>query len=266
MKFFHQYNDQTFILHNNKLRFEPHLHPELEIIIMFKGEGSVIINNKEFFIKNGDFVIVFPNMVHEYKTDSVVEVGKFIFLPDFIPDFNVLLKNQMPHSPVISSENAQKSNLHSLAREIIERYDISSPPVKNAYLALLTGKILELCELEEKKRSEHNTVSAVFEYCQNNYRNNITQKEVAKALHISESYLSHIFCCKMKVNFRSYINILRINEACRLILQNDKNINDIVEESGFSSIRSFNRAFIKNTGLTPTQYRKKLNCRTNSNI
>ena len=87
----------------------------------------------------------------------------------------------------------------------------------------------------------------------------VTQQDVAVALHISESHLSHIFGSKIKINFRNYINILRTNKACRLILQTDKNIVAISDECGFSSIRSFNRAFVRNVGMTPTQYRKTFN-------
>ena len=101
----------------------------------------------------------------------------------------------------------------------------------------------------------HKIIDNIFDYCQKNYTNQITQQDVAVALHISESHLSHIFGSKIKINFRNYINILRTNKACRLILQTDKNIVAISDECGFSSIRSFNRAFVRNVGMTPTQYR-----------
>jgi AraC-like DNA-binding protein len=60
---------------------------------------------------------------------------------------------------------------------------------------------------------------------------------------------------RIKINFCSYINILRVNEACSLLQQSDKSIIEIAEESGFSSLRTFNRAFLRHVGISPREYR-----------
>lgn len=256
MNFFHQYHHETQILHNRKLDFPPHLHNEVEIIVLFQGEAAVTVNEKHYRLAEGDFLIVFPNTIHSYFTESAVDVGKFIFPPETIPELGSVFKNKYPLCPVISREKADSAKLSALATEIIDTYEGSAPLVRRAFLTLLTAKLIELCELAEMQKFDHNTLNAVFEFCQKNFRQNITQEAAAEALHISKSHLSHIFCVKMKINFRNYINTLRTNEACRLILQSDRSMTDISNECGFSSIRSFNRAFIKNVGMTPIQYRR----------
>ena len=258
MRFFHQYHGETQIIHNQKLNFEPHLHIEVEIIAIFSGRAKVTVNNKTFTAQDGDFIVVFPNTIHSYTAETPVDVGKFIFNPDFVSEMGYIFKTKFPQNPVISKKDAESLRLELTAREIIEQYNNGSSLVKKAYISLLTAKLLELCPLEDKNNYEHNTVSEVFNFCQKNFRSNITQKSVSDALHISESHLSHIFCSKVKMNFRSYINILRINEACRLMLESDKNIIDISGECGFSCVRTFNRVFIRNVGLSPTQYRKNI--------
>lgn len=256
MKFFHQFHGTPQIIHNDFLTYEAHLHFEVEIIALLSGNATLTIGQNDFRIGAGDFVIVFPNTVHSYSAEGSVDVGKFIFSPDTVPELNAVFMEKFPKTPIISAQSAKKTGIANLTKDILNSYSGSSSLVKGAYLTLLTGKILELCELEEKEKLNHNIIDSIFDYCHNNFHNNITQHDVANALHISESHLSHIFSIKMKINFRSYINILRTNKACRLILQTDKSIVDISDECGFSSIRSFNRAFVRNVGMTPTQYRK----------
>ena len=72
----------------------------------------------------------------------------------------------------------------------------------------------------------------------------------------SKYYISHLFSMKLKVRFNDYINSLRINDACRQLRQTDKTVTEISECVGFNTLRTFNRAFIKQVGTSPSEYRK----------
>lgn len=257
MKFFHQYHTSPQIIHNNKINFEAHLHEAVEIITLFKGQTKLNVDGESYTMRAGDFLIIFPNTVHSFYCDVEVDVGKFIFSPQSVPNLTSFFDGKRPKCPIIKAGEAALKGLNTLSREILECYHQSSPSVKSAYLFLLTAKLLELCELKAKEGSD-DIVRQVFDYCQKNYTDKITQADVARALHISGSYLSHIFMYKLKINFCSYINILRINHACSLLSQTQKSITEISSESGFLSLRSFNRAFARYVGTTPKEYRKSL--------
>lgn len=252
MNFFHEYHREPRIIHNQRIRFDPHLHYEIEIIALFRGKVSLTLGGKDYLMNEGDLLIVFPNTVHSYTTEENVDVGKFIFSPDTLPELGEIFKKKAPMSPIISGS----TELQELSKEILLSFEKSSPTVKKAYLLLLTGKLLEKCELESREDFDGDTLNSILDYCQKNYRVGIKQKDVASFLHISESYLSHIFSAKMEMNFCRYINILRVGEACRLLTESDKSITEIAYECGFSSLRSFNRAFSDCKGVTPRQYRK----------
>ena len=49
--------------------------------------------------------------------------------------------------------------------------------------------------------------------------------------------------------------MLRVNKACRLLDETDKNIVTISEEVGFGSLRTLNRSFLEIIGTTPVKYR-----------
>ena len=59
-------------------------------------------------------------------------------------------------------------------------------------------------------------------------------------------------------NFPQYINELRIEKAKeKLIRESDKKVIAVAYESGFRSLSAFNRAFKKNAGINPSEYRLK---------
>jgi len=88
---------------------------------------------------------------------------------------------------------------------------------------------------------------------------NLNLNLIAKKLELNESYFSHLFNQNSTKNFTSYINTIRIKEAKKLLTNKDFSNYTIVSiglESGFNSKSAFYNAFKKETGITPTEYRK----------
>lgn len=84
--------------------------------------------------------------------------------------------------------------------------------------------------------------------------------KLSDKLEIPSRYLSQIINQYKKQSFYDYINGLRTDHACQLLLNpNGKTIQEIFFESGFNSKTSFNTAFKKHLGLTPSQYKAKVN-------
>ena len=79
---------------------------------------------------------------------------------------------------------------------------------------------------------------------------------LAAALSLSEGHISHLFTYRLHQSFPDYINALRTNEAIRLLRNPKISISDVCTSCGFNSIRTFNRAFLKQYGISPSQYRK----------
>jgi transcriptional regulator GlxA family with amidase domain len=73
--------------------------------------------------------------------------------------------------------------------------------------------------------------------------------------HKSSPYLSRIFKNHMGQSFQDYLNALRVNRACTLLVTSDITITDVAIESGFEHFRTFSRVFKEVKGLTPKEYR-----------
>lgn len=88
----------------------------------------------------------------------------------------------------------------------------------------------------------------------------LTIQQLSEELNTNNKYISTLINQEFDVNFVSFINKYRIEEAKKLLINNTKKhltIEGIGNESGFKSKSAFNAAFKKFTGLTPTQFIKK---------
>ena len=86
----------------------------------------------------------------------------------------------------------------------------------------------------------------------------LTLNEVAIAIGTNRTYLSEYLNNNLNTTFYEYVNGFRVQEACSLLISDErKSLSEIAELSGFNSLSTFNRAFVKNTGETPARYIKK---------
>lgn len=86
---------------------------------------------------------------------------------------------------------------------------------------------------------------------------NITLRAVAERMNVNFQQLSEILNKDIKKNFNTYINEFKVEEAKRLLVEEPElPVIRIAFMVGFNSLRTFNRAFSKNTGYTPIDFRK----------
>ncbi len=86
----------------------------------------------------------------------------------------------------------------------------------------------------------------------------ITIQELALELRTNRTYLSNFINAHKQMNFKTWINQLRIEEARILLTQYPElSIRDITEKVGYGELSNFSRQFKVITGLTPSQWRKE---------
>ena len=99
--------------------------------------------------------------------------------------------------------------------------------------------------------------SSVIQYVTDNLCNDVTLSDVAEELGYEYHYLSSLFNDCFDMNFKSFINLLRYDAACRMLADKSVDITSVASECGFGSIRNFNRVFKKMSGLTPREFRSQ---------
>ena len=89
----------------------------------------------------------------------------------------------------------------------------------------------------------------------------VTIQEISKDLQIPTRELSILINHTLGQHFFDFVNTYRIENAKKILKDHAKSKETILEilyEVGFNSKSSFNTAFKKHTGFTPTEYRKTL--------
>ena len=100
-------------------------------------------------------------------------------------------------------------------------------------------------------------VSDVKQLLEEKYFQEINLKTIALEYNVSVSRLSHIFRDSTGVPVMRYLLLCRLEAAKRYLLQTTLPINEIAEKCGFRDYSNFSRAFRKETGNTPSQYRQE---------
>jgi len=94
-----------------------------------------------------------------------------------------------------------------------------------------------------------------LEYLQHNFEKRISLDEMASLCNISSSYFSKLFQKVTGGNFAHYINRLRVERACVLLVESDLPITVIALDLGFDDNSYFDKVFKRITGMTPSLYR-----------
>jgi AraC-like DNA-binding protein/ligand-binding sensor protein len=109
-----------------------------------------------------------------------------------------------------------------------------------------------------KGHAEPAIIARAKSYIAEHQSDDLSLGRVAKAVNASSFYFCKLFKKSTGINFIDYVSRRRIDKAKNFLLNPDCLISDIAFEVGFQSLTHFNRVFKKMTGVSPSQYRKRL--------
>ena len=229
--------------------YPPMFHTHGEMIYVMKGSLPTVVDGKEHILREGELCLLFPYLTHFYENAPDAEVLLILFDPE-VTAFDRLLLSQKP------------SYHYTDGRDFYQMLDravtlLAEKKVKTAlgYLNAVIGELLERLPLEAADRLSGDSTTRILGYCAEHFAEEITVRQMAEKLYISESYISKIFSEKLKYGFREYINALRIDKAKSLLEHSDKKIVDVMYECGFRNQSSFNRIFRAACGVSPREYK-----------
>lgn len=241
-----------------KLGCNPHLHRHIELAFMIEGSARGYADSAVCKIEPGDIFIAFPNQIHRFVSSGPERYMLFIVNPDMIPELSELLTTALPVSNRLKAEDQPPElsrllfGLASAARLPGEHQEL----VLHGYLLAFFGILLRYMPLGGVRTGDTQVLRSVIDFCSKNYTRPLSLSLLAEELHISKYYISHLFGDKLNVRFNDYINSLRVSAACRLLRQSELSVTGVSEAVGFSTLRTFNRAFVRHVGHSPSDYRK----------
>ncbi|MBQ1233336.1 MAG: AraC family transcriptional regulator [Clostridia bacterium] len=257
---YEQKTQDIAFLEGHNIQCLPHLHRELELIYLVRGEVVAYADSTRCVLHAGDVFLTFPNQIHSYEKLSDEEHVGFIFKPDLIPELLETFTMGIPQSPVLRGA-AELPQIHFLIESLLktrgrENYSHLSE-LRRGYLLALCAELVPLMTISKLPVGDSESLRTIVSFCTRNYAENLSLSLLEEKLHLNKFYISHLFSGKLGLRFNDYINSLRISEACRYLLNSNLSITEIGSLVGFNTPRTFNRAFIKQMELSPTEYRKQ---------
>lgn len=254
--FFREIKKQLILESRKRINFPAHIHDDIELVFVKKGGGTAYCDGKKYILSENSFFLVFPNQVHHYIECSEGEYLVLIIKPFVIHGYNNVFGEGTPSCALWHfEENGDDNAVHLMETAIKEFERDGYSLIIEAYLTAFFGKLLKFYEIK-KSSVNHDTVSQILQYCTAHYKENITVEQIAEKLHLSKSTISHIFSSRVSMNFCDYINSLRLTDAQEMLKNKNYSITEISYLCGFSTIRTFNRAFFKRHGVSPSAFRK----------
>ena len=116
--------------------------------------------------------------------------------------------------------------------------------------------LYEKRKTEEQDAQEERTITGIIRYLQEHLDKEISLNILADEFHLSSQYISQLFKSEIGVNFLAYLTSIRMERAKKLLLATSLSIGEISEKCGYADYRVFTKAFKKEEGSTPSQYRR----------
>jgi AraC-like DNA-binding protein len=254
-----------------------HFHNVHEIALILKGSGKRIVgDNIEYFTDN-DLVFIGRLLPHASY------IGKDYLLTN--QDFHALV---IYFHPEWFNENLLNSSDFMKLRKLIQEIDRGIKIFGNTKTRTLKAliklknssgleRIIRLLDILDfiSKSSEYKCLASegylnsygqndverlgeVYKYIMKNFTDIIKLDDISAIAHMTSTSFCKYFKFKTGKTFSSFVNEVRIGQACKLFLNDSLNVSEICYSCGFNNLTNFNKNFKHFTRMTPTEYKKNL--------
>jgi len=259
MKLFYETRSENlFIGSMTGYPFPLHVHEIVELACVLRGEVTMQIGGQTYALYPGDIAIAFPLIPHSFECLSPDASGlAAFFLTDTFPQFTQTFLNTLPETPVLRRESVNADARLAVDRLIGDPEGDASPS-RLAFLHLLIANVLsQLSFTPTGDCNEQGLSYRLFKYIFDHACEDITLDSAARGLGISQSYLSHLFSQRFHINFRRFVNAIRVDRAKMLMRDPRMTLTSICFSCGYENIRTFRRAFVRETGMLPSEYQSR---------
>lgn len=250
-----------------------HFHNLMECGVCREGEGKLILDEREISFHPGMITLIPHNYPHTTNSrEGTKSWWEYIF---FEPEY--ILQELYPGNQALRVQIQQRINYNAFCMERGEAgeiWDVVHTILRlqqekkefyrectRAQLATLTHLTARLnprqsiAEVKKVDASGEQILPALY-YIERQYMYPIKIEELAKICNMSETNFRRIFGMTTNMRPVDYINMIRVQNACRMMQSSYDSMKDIAVKAGFGTVSTFNRDFKKMIGTSPYQWKK----------
>lgn len=247
-----------------------HFHNHLEVGYCYHGDGNLIIEDRVYEYRGSMFSIIPSNIPHTTNSRPG-HICKWEFL--FI-DIEGFINNEMKLDmmqkrsilDVINKRGTLKSEQNhkilsdivlNIIRESRDRGAYYEESIKG-YLHSFVVELLRLADERDKARLTKRVneyIKKSLDYVEVNYMEQLRVEDIARASGLSESHFRRVFEDAMNMKPLDFVNLVRVDKACRLIEKEDFSMEEVGYRVGYQTPSTFNRNFRRLTGMSPYRWK-----------
>ncbi|MEE4069586.1 AraC family transcriptional regulator [Pseudomonas viridiflava] len=253
-------------------------HPEFEIHLIRRGSGKLVAGDYIGGFDAGHVALIGPDLPHDWIGD--LAPGEHLPGRDVVLQFDgaalLALRKTLPELGELQRlfEQARRGLEFSGATAVqaarlmedigtaqgLERLilflqlinTLVKAPSQDAHL------LASSCYAPTLDARSAERINKAFDYLLGELTNDIRLSVIAQRLEMTDPGFSRFFKRNTGHGFIELMRKLRIQRACRLLLQSDMSVSDICFEVGYANLSNFNRHFRVETGQTPSDYRRAM--------
>ncbi|WP_122558679.1 AraC family transcriptional regulator [Pseudomonas viridiflava] len=253
-------------------------HPEFEIHLIRRGSGKLVAGDYIGGFDAGHVALIGPDLPHDWIGD--LAPGEHLPGRDVVLQFDgaalLALRKTLPELGELQRlfEQARRGLEFSGATAVqaarlmedigtaqgLERLilflqlinALVKAPSQDAHL------LASSCYAPTLDARSAERINKAFDYLLSELTNDIRLSVIAQRLEMTDPGFSRFFKRNTGHGFIELMRKLRIQRACRLLLQSDMSVSDICFEVGYANLSNFNRHFRVETGQTPSDYRRAM--------
>ena len=246
-----------------------HSHTFYELLFVRGGSLQYLLDTRRYRLQAGDIVFIPPNTSHRpLFLDKLVEpYSRFVLWVS--PLYAGQLNGAFPQDGLLPAEafvlrtaaTPWQETLGALFRAGVQESYNHAP----GWQAAVCGNTLRLLVQTARARAgEHalrpqaerqELLDALLVYIENHLQDRITLADTARRFLVSESSVNQLFRKRMKVSFYRFVTQRRLI-AAKVLLQDGLPAEQISARVGFGDYSSFYRAFKREYGISPAEYRR----------
>jgi AraC-like DNA-binding protein len=253
-----------------------HQHPELQMMLIRKSAGTVVIGGFIGEFHPGDVFIIGSNIPHVFRNEEPYYTENGNAVADVIYVFldDKLIKNELLNFIEINSlfhiarqglklKGQLKSRVAPLIDNLIrvhafDQYfgvlNILNILSKSEEFVVLNSEIIR----QRIDENDGKRLNDVIQYTFERYADRITLEEISEVANMVPSAFCRFFKQRTRKTYFDFLNEIRIRNACKLLLNKDTTVVEICFKSGFNNLSYFNRKFKDVTGFSPLKYHRAL--------
>lgn len=258
--------------------FYPHLHRHVEIQItwILSGEGTLVIGNSMQPFQSGDMFVIGANQPHLFKsdpcyfdTDSRKKIHSLSIFFNPVGFISHMLSLPEMHN-IKKFINSSSHGMRAAEKDTSKLFEYFLK-VKNhkdgfmlAYFIEMLQEMANLIQWDYFSAesfeyifsdSDGLKMNDIFRYTLDNYKKEISLDRIAAIAHLTPQSFCRYFKKNTSKTFIHFVNELRINEACKILMEKKfVSIGDVAHQCGFNSVVSFNRVFKSIVQKSPREY------------